>query len=109
MTKMKNILCLNKIAKVGTDKLNKAEYNVGALLLDKDNPLKVIARTSDPILSPEHPYETDGFYCRCIFPCGNVVVDGTLYVYYGAADRYVGVATCSLRQLLDYLKSECLC
>lgn len=87
----------------------KAEYNVGALLLDKDNPLKVIARTSEPILSPEHPYETDGFYCRCIFPCGNVVVDGTLYVYYGAADRYVGVATCPLRQLLDYLKSECLC
>jgi predicted GH43/DUF377 family glycosyl hydrolase len=87
----------------------KAEYNVGALLLDRDDPLKVIARTPDPILSPEHSYETDGFYCRCIFPCGNVVVGGTLYVYYGAADRYVGVATCPLQQLLDYLKNECQC
>lgn len=87
----------------------KAEYCVGAMLLDKDDPLKVIARTKEPIMSPELPYETDGFYSRCIFPGGNVVVDGTLYVYYGAADRYVGVATCQLDELVDYLKTECLC
>lgn len=87
----------------------KAEYCVGAMLLDKDAPLKVIARTKEPIMSPELPYETDGFYSRCIFPGGNVVVDGTLYVYYGAADRYVGVATCPLNELVDYLKTECLC
>ncbi|MBQ8421657.1 MAG: glycosidase [Bacteroidales bacterium] len=87
----------------------KAEYSVGAMLLDREDPLKVIARTREPIMQPEHPYETDGFYSRCIFPGGNVVVDGTLYVYYGAADRYVGVATCPLQELLDFLKTECLC
>ena len=87
----------------------KAEYCVGAMLLDKDDPRKVIARTKEPIMCPEHPYETDGFYSRCIFPVGNVVLDGTLYVYYGAADRYVGLATCELNELLDYLKNECLC
>lgn len=87
----------------------KAEYCVGALLLDKDNPLKVIARTKEPIMSPEYQYETDGVYGRCIFPVGNVVVNGILYVYYGAADRYVGVATCPLDELVDYLKNECLC
>lgn len=87
----------------------KAEYSVGAMLLDRNDPLKVIARTKGPIMQPEHPYETDGFYSRCIFPGGNVVVDGILYVYYGAADRYVGVATCPLQELLDFLKTECLC
>ncbi|MBQ3245895.1 MAG: glycosidase [Bacteroidales bacterium] len=87
----------------------RAEYSVGAMLLDRDDPLKVIARTREPIMSPEHPYETDGFYSRCIFPGGNVVVDGMLYVYYGAADRYVGVATCPLDELVEYLKTECLC
>jgi predicted GH43/DUF377 family glycosyl hydrolase len=60
-------------------------------------------------MCPEYQYETDGFYSRGIFPVGNVVLDGTLYVYYGAADRFVGVATCELNQLLDYLKNGCLC
>lgn len=84
-----------------------ASYQVGALLLDKHNPLKVLARTTEPILSPELWYETEGFYNGCVFPTGNVIVDRTLYVYYGAADKYVGVATCDIKELLDYLKNEC--
>lgn len=86
-----------------------AEYQVGALLLDKENPLKILARTPEPILSPEFPYETEGFYNHCVFPVGNVVVDGTLFVYYGGADKYVGVATCPLTELLAYLKSQDCC
>lgn len=84
-----------------------SEYQVGALLLDRNNPLKVLARTSEPILSPEFYYETQGFYERCVFPTGNVVVDGTLYVYYGGADKYVALATCRLEELVDYLNDEC--
>ena len=80
-----------------------AQYSVGALLLDAEDPTKVLARTPEPILEPELPYETAGFYNGCVFPTGNVVVDGTLYVYYGAADKYVGVATCQLEDLLKYL------
>lgn len=87
----------------------RSEYCVGALLLDKDDPLRVIARTKEPIMRPEYDYEMDGFYSRCIFPGGNVVLDGVLYVYYGAADRFVGVATCRLDELLNFLKTECLC
>ena len=52
---------------------------------------------------PELPYELEGFYNGCVLPTGNVVVDGTLYVYYGAADKHVGVATCALEDLLKYL------
>lgn len=81
-------------------------YRAGALLLDLENPLKVLARTPDPILEPEYEYETKGFYSGCVFPTGNMIVDGTLYVYYGAADRNVGVATCKIDDLLDYLESN---
>ena len=80
-----------------------AQYSVGALLLKADDPTVVLARTPEPILEPELPYETSGFYNGCVFPTGNVVVDGTLYVYYGAADKHVGVATCKLDELIKYL------
>ena len=83
-------------------------YKAGALLLDKDNPLKVLARTPEPILEPEYPYETEGLYACCVFPTGNVVVDGTLYVYYGSADKYIGLATCRLDDLLDHLTQNCM-
>ena len=81
----------------------RSRYSVGAALLDRDDPRKVIARLREPILVPEFPYETQGCYEGCVFPTGNVVVDGTLYVYYGAADQYVGVATCRLDELLHEL------
>lgn len=83
------------------------EYSAGAVLLDKDNPLKIIARTPEPILAPEFDFETQGYYSGIVFPTGNVVVDGKLYVYYGAADKYVGVATCPLEALLNFLTEEC--
>ncbi len=81
-------------------------YCVGALLLDIDNPLRIIGRTREPILEPEEPYETRGMYDGCVFPTGNVIVGDTLYVYYGAADKYVGVATCKVNELTDFLKSS---
>lgn len=82
-------------------------YRVGALLLDLNDPLRVLARTPEPILEPEYAYETEGLYSGCVFPTGNVVVNGMLYVYYGAADKNIGVATCRLDDLLSYLKNDC--
>lgn len=81
-------------------------YRVGAVLLDANNPLRMIARTPQPILEPEYDYEIHGLYNGCVFPTGNVVVNGMLYVYYGAADMNIGLATCPLNDLLDYLKSD---
>ena len=81
----------------------RSRYSVGAALLDREDPTRVLARLPEPILEPDLSYETDGCYAGCVFPTGNVVVDGTLYVYYGAADKYVGVATCLLDELLDAL------
>ncbi len=73
------------------------------MLLDLEDPTKVIARATDYIMEPEHDYEIKGFYDGCVFPTGNVIVDDTLYVYYGGADKYCCVATCSVSELLDYV------
>ena len=61
-------------------------YRVGAVLLDSNNPTKVIGRTRTPILEPEFDHEINGYYHGCVFPTGNVIVDEKLYVYYGSAD-----------------------
>lgn len=79
-------------------------YRVGAVLLDLENPLKVIAKAPDFIMEPEHDYEIEGYYRGCVFPTGNVILGDTLYVYYGGADKYVGVATCSVKELLKSFK-----
>jgi predicted GH43/DUF377 family glycosyl hydrolase len=73
------------------------------MMLDIDQPWRVTHRGPDWILQPEAWYELEGFYQGCIFPCGNVVIDGKLFVYYGAADRYVGLATADLEELTDWL------
>lgn len=84
---------------VGTDKL----YRLGAMLIDLEDPTRVTHRTRDWLLQPEKDYELKGFYPGVCFPCGKVIIGDTLYVYYGGADKYVGVATCKMADLLDYL------
>ncbi|MPN40004.1 1,4-beta-mannosyl-N-acetylglucosamine phosphorylase [bioreactor metagenome] len=87
----------------GVENGGKGYYRVGALMLDLNDPTRVIARTRGFIMEPEHYYETDGFYKGCVFPTGNVVKDGILYVYYGGADKYVGVATADFNDLVNNL------
>jgi len=78
-------------------------YRVGAVILDINNPSKIIARTKDYIMEPEFEFETQGYYNGCVFPTGNCVVEGKLFVYYGAADKCVCVATCDFDELLNDL------
>ena len=80
------------------------QYRVGALLLDLKDPTKILGRLENYIMEPEYPYETEGYYTGCVFPTGNVIVNNTLYVYYGGADRFVCVATCKLDYLLNEFK-----
>ena len=84
---------------VGPDR----HYRLGAMMLDLQNPAKVTHRISDWLMQPEADYELNGYYRGCIFPCGTAVIGETLFVYYGGADKYVGVATCSLQELIDDL------
>ena len=87
----------------GVENKGRGYYRVGAMLLDLDDPAKVIGRTKHWIMEPEHYYELEGAYRGCVFPTGNVIIDNTLYVYYGAADKYIGLATADVNELVDYI------
>ncbi len=78
-------------------------YKVGACLLDLNNPDTVISRLSYPIFEPSAKYELEGIVSNVVFPCGNVIIDKTLYIYYGGADKVLGVAKMDLQMLLDEL------
>jgi predicted GH43/DUF377 family glycosyl hydrolase len=73
------------------------------VLLDARDPSRVLGRSSEPLLVPEEPYERDGLVPDVCFPSGVVERDDVFYIYYGAADRCVALATVSKRDLLDYL------
>ena len=74
------------------------------MLLDLEDPSKVIARSAEPILLPREEYENVGFKAGVVYPCGAVIKDKTLFVYYGGADSYVCVATADLDKFVDDLK-----
>jgi predicted GH43/DUF377 family glycosyl hydrolase len=80
-------------------------YRVGAALLDKKNPTRIISLPSGFIMEPECDYEINGLYGECVFPTGNVIVGDTLLVYYGAADKYCCVATCKVEEIINYLSN----
>lgn len=77
-----------------------AKYRLGAALLDLKNPTKVLARTDEPILEPELPYEKFGQVPQVVFPCGAAVMNEILFVYYGAADTVIGAAHIPLKEIL---------
>lgn len=81
-------------------------YKVGAMLLDYDDPRTILARTDEPLLEPVEPYELRGQVPNVVFPCGAVVINGIIYLYYGGADSVVGVATMPLQSLLDLLMGK---
>lgn len=75
-------------------------YSLGALLLDARDPARVIARSRDPILSPEATYEREGFFGGVVFTCGLVSDGDVVRIYYGAADGVTAVADLSLGEII---------
>lgn len=78
-------------------------YFMGALLLDINCPQKVIGRSKEPILKPEKKYEKSGFFSDVIFPCGAVLQDSELYIYYGICDNSIGLAVVKIKDILNTL------
>ncbi len=95
----------------GNDKTASADeayvgrYFGAALLLDRDDPGRVIAHSDGPIMAPETEYERVGFVPNVVFPTGAVANDDKLLVYYGAADTSTAVVEWSMTELLDRLRS----
>lgn len=81
-------------------------YRVGAAIADRENPWKILARTNEPLLTPEWPNEKSGKVPNVVFPCGQVILDDELYLYYGAADQETNLATCSLRNLVEVVMQQ---
>ncbi len=81
-------------------------YRIGALLLDLQDVTKVVGRTPYPILEPETVFEHYGVVNHVVFPCGYVVRNDLIHIYYGGADKVVCGATISLSKLLKYLRDS---
>lgn len=81
---------------------SRAHYRLGAALLDESG-LVVKARTADEVFQAVEGYEREGIVPNVVFSCGAVVRDDTVYLYYGGADRVLGVATASLSHIISAL------
>ncbi len=79
-------------------------YRMGGMLLDLNDPRKVIARCPHFLMEPEAYYEKFGLYIpNVVFPTANVIKDGVLYLYYGVCDTAIALATVPLNELVDYV------
>ena len=80
-------------------------FNPSLALLDKNNPRRIIYRADKPIMTPTEEYELKGTVPNVIFGTGLVELNNTYFYYYGAADKYICVATVQKKDMERYLSS----
>jgi predicted GH43/DUF377 family glycosyl hydrolase len=71
-------------------------YKVEALLLDRNDPSRVLRETGATLLEPETPEEREGQVPNVVFPCGAVLLDEQIHLYYGGADSVICLARIGL-------------
>ncbi len=81
------------------------KYCIGAFLLDRDDPSKVIGRLREPLLKPNEN-EREGYVPNVVYTCGALVHQGELIIPYGLADHATGFATVPLAEVLAALQTE---
>ena len=83
-------------------------YSFGAVLLDLEEPWKVIHRGDSYLLSPQKLYENVGDVPNVVFPCAALhdQPTGRIAIYYGGADTVTALAFCKLDEVLDFLKEN---
>lgn len=83
-----------------------SHYAMGGLLLDGDDPGRVLARSPRPILAPEEDYERNGLFNDTIFSCGHLDLGGgRIRMYYGAADSVLAAADFDVREIVASLEA----
>ena len=85
---------------------NGYRYSMGAVLLDKNEPWKVLRRSKDYLLAPAALYELTGDVPDVLFPCAALTEGDKVCVYYGAADTCVGIAFGRISEILNWLKEQ---
>lgn len=83
-----------------------SRYCMGAILLDLNDPTKVLARSKIPFMQPEVNYEKKGFFNEVVFGCGATQKDDTLTMYYGVADTSIAGCYISIKDVLNHLKES---
>jgi predicted GH43/DUF377 family glycosyl hydrolase len=85
-----------------------AIYRLGLALFDLNDPERCLKRGDEWVFSPQEPYELRGDVDNVVFPCGYTLgTDGdTLHIYYGAADTSIGIATGSVKTILQWLEDK---
>jgi beta-1,4-mannooligosaccharide/beta-1,4-mannosyl-N-acetylglucosamine phosphorylase len=78
-------------------------YRLGLALLDLENPAKVIRRTDEWIFGPKAHYEREGDVDDVVFPCGWIKKKDKVFIYYGAADSRICLATADFNELVDFV------
>jgi beta-1,2-mannobiose phosphorylase / 1,2-beta-oligomannan phosphorylase len=79
-------------------------YAAGTLLLDAEDPSRVLHRGRSPIFEPATNFERGGFVPGVVFPTGIVEQDDTLLIYYGAADKYTALWETSRKEVLASIR-----
>ncbi len=79
------------------------KYSIGAILLDRDNPSKLLARSQKPILSPKDS-DREGYVPNVVYTCGAMRVGDVLFMPYGISDSAIGFATVPIADLIAALE-----
>ncbi|AFG35828.1 putative glycosylase [Fervidobacterium pennivorans DSM 9078] len=88
----------------GVEDASRPIYRLGFMLLDLNDPTKVLKRSEEPILEPEEEWEVFGGVPNVVFSDAMVEYKGKYYVYYGAADNYIALATIDVEKVLEWCR-----
>ncbi len=80
------------------------QYCIGAMLLDLENPARVIARLEEPLLAPLEE-EREGYVPNVVYTCGAIFHNSNLVIPYGMSDIRTGIATVGVRELIDCMRA----
>lgn len=83
---------------------NERLYRMGLAVLDADEPWRLLYRHPEPIFSPEAAYETNGPVGNVVFGTGLIEIGEMYYLYYGAGDGVIGLATTEKAAVFDLLR-----
>jgi predicted GH43/DUF377 family glycosyl hydrolase len=80
-------------------------YSIGAVLLDKDDPSRIIGRLERPLISPEERERT-GYVPNVVYTCGSIIHRNRLIIPYGSADRSIAFITLGVDELMEQLRGR---
>jgi predicted GH43/DUF377 family glycosyl hydrolase len=78
------------------------QYCLGAMLLDLNDPTRIIGRLRDPLMTPTEE-EREGYTPNVLYSCGSMIHDGNLYIPYAMSDQKTGMATVDVAELIQML------